>query len=413
MMQAPMLIQQQNPKDSRLRAITDNMIAQGSSTAPVQSVGEAIARALTGVVGGYASKQQDERIAARDADSNKAISDALMQGRDGGLDASIAALQGNPDTAAFANNLAIQQLLAGEKNQQALALAQQKGDIDYQNAIRKEMGLGPIQAQNAAAKAEALLPIQTRAAAEKARVTLPFDVQKATAIEKATQPYKMERAAASKPTVNIQNLQEKEETKALVKRAADYTSSVIETGRSARKTLGDVKALRNINPETGQFAPVKARFSAVAEALGIGDGEAASDYQSANAIVQRFGFGQLKGEGQVSNFERELIQATLPRLQNTQQAFNFTVDRMENALRFQVLEDDLRRQYEKEQGTIVGVDDYVADNLSEIPSVVPAPDGGLPIFFVEFERSAKKQNPKITLPEIISEWQQGASQMVQ
>jgi hypothetical protein len=124
------------------------LLAQGASTAPVQSSLEGLARALTGVVGGYQMKQAQQSAQARSDARDQTLANALMnltgdaplpegvQGpvRPGGDVAGFArALMGNPDTAEMGVQVGLQDAMDRRKTVAEAAKARR----DLQNELLK------------------------------------------------------------------------------------------------------------------------------------------------------------------------------------------------------------------------------------------------------------------------------------
>lgn len=160
--QAP-VIRQRDPSANRNRRFAEALIQQGSSTAPVQSSGEAIARALTGVVGGYVGHKADEATQA----NTKLMAEILQNG--GGTQELIDA--GFGDTA---NSMLQAQATARAKNQAKLDY----NKANIANKVAEFEALTPLEAQRAGAKAEATFPYKratAAAGAAKTNINIPID----------------------------------------------------------------------------------------------------------------------------------------------------------------------------------------------------------------------------------------------
>lgn len=93
--------------------LAESLMAQGGSTAPVQSPLEGIARALTGVAGGYIGRKEQELQKEEKAKQGKALAEALASGTP-----DLAALAANPATSDIAQTLAIESYKAKMKAQE-------------------------------------------------------------------------------------------------------------------------------------------------------------------------------------------------------------------------------------------------------------------------------------------------------
>lgn len=128
---SPFSFRSQVPRrTSQQDLIAAQLLKQGSSTAPVQSGLEGIARALTGVVGGFTARQENNRREDRETAFNDTLSRALASGNSTATETQNPSLEGtvpqqtraqilagNPDTA----GLGLQFQLSQEQQERALS----------------------------------------------------------------------------------------------------------------------------------------------------------------------------------------------------------------------------------------------------------------------------------------------------
>lgn len=198
------------------------------------------------------------------------------------------------------------------------------------------------------------------------------------------------------------------ESKELAKLSVQAFSKAQTSARESTEDRQNLKALRLIDPDTGTFAEDIAKFSNVLRSFGVTGGQAATDFRTANSIMTGLGFGVLKGEGQVSDGERVLIKQTLPQISDPREAFQFNVSRLDNAASRVQLAGKLFRDFKKANGTTQGAEEFVTESMKQMPAIIANPKGGLPLWFVDFERrakdNAKAQGQKITEDEILEKW---------
>ena len=118
----PPSIQQSYLTDPRL-ALAQELARTGSSTAPVSTPLEGLARALQGGLAGYQRSQVDKEYGQRADDYNATLSEALRSG-DVPMDQRIEGLSSNPDTASIAQQLQMEKFkgqMDMEKNQALLS----------------------------------------------------------------------------------------------------------------------------------------------------------------------------------------------------------------------------------------------------------------------------------------------------
>lgn len=216
---------QSDPRLAYARALMQN----GASTAPVQSWGEGLARALQGGLGGYFQGQSEREYKTRDDAYQTTMADALAKfGTD--PDAAVAALGANPDTAstAFGYRMKLAETDAAAKAQLVRELAgkglqldpntggvvampgfgQASGQIAAQGLeaqipakvaeatalnvpkLGYEQSLNPIMASRAAGTAQAQLPAQKELAQFNTNLDISSAGPKAAAAAAATEPFK-------------------------------------------------------------------------------------------------------------------------------------------------------------------------------------------------------------------------------
>lgn len=224
---------QQTPTQSRLlsdKKFGENLLLQAADASPTSGWG-ALARALTGGIGGYTSAQADKRLKEEDDASYRALAQALAVGQDwknpddpsqtlvkGSQDAMVQALMGNPRTAGIGAQFQLDRI--GAQNKSAIELAaerakygmkaefepkiagateaaknpalaergrnEQQNKLDFEPKI--EAAKNPVLADRAAMEANARLPSQEALA----RTNAGLDVEKAGPIAQA-------QAAAAAP----------------------------------------------------------------------------------------------------------------------------------------------------------------------------------------------------------------------
>lgn len=144
------------PGIARQRLLADQLMAQGSSTAPVQSPVEGLARALTGALGGYTATLADRRESEKDQARTATLKRALM-GATGGSDVptpeNAAALQdnpaydplvrslmGNPETADMGFQLGVGNLQAQQQFERQQQLAQAEREYEANKPVSLSPG---------------------------------------------------------------------------------------------------------------------------------------------------------------------------------------------------------------------------------------------------------------------------------
>lgn len=277
-------------------SLAQNALAQGSSTAPVQSVGEGIARALQGITGGYLQSQYEDKQKSYDAAKSKALIDALSSGKSGNDLVKELSNQGfASDAAAYA------QKNLDEQAKSAAQLQLEEGKYKLGNQYLPQRAALTIQAETPAkvAQAQALNPVEAQGAAMKAQATIPYDLAKASA-----------GRSVNNVTVNA--------GKDIASQVGDVVKASYQKAQAAQtKNIAADKILQGVQNGgivTGAGANTRLNLLQLGSILGVADKDTQQTILNTRQAIQglaQLGVSaraQLQGQGAISQAESEAVQ---------------------------------------------------------------------------------------------------------
>lgn len=364
--------------------IAQELMKSGSSTAPVATPLEGIARALTGMTGAYQQKMLKDQYSGKDAEYNKAVAEALtnpnvqtgiaggeaqgpnMDGSAGykvagtapGIDTAMANLRNNP---AYANNSYLQ---------------------DYATELQ---GKG------------AELQMKNQAELQKDR-QLYTDPQILAG--------KLMLARASRPVTNVNMTQEKEEDKAVGKAFGEQYVGLQKNGMDAPGKIAKYDRLDQMlqGIDTGTFKGTTTDLKAAAkgvginiEQLGLKDDvapvQAARALTNAMALELRNPSGGAGMPGALSDSDRKYLTTMVPGIETTKEGRALMTDTAKKLAQRDQEIAQLARNYRAKNGKLdEGFYDVIADYSNKNPlfkirqtQTPKAPSGNNAVKFLGFE----------------------------
>lgn len=317
--------------DPRL-AMAQGLLQQGSSSAPVRSPLEGLARALTAGVGGYQESRVAKGYQARDAGYQQTMAQALQQIGSNPSQA-VQTLGANPDTAGQGFGLAVEQMKLGQKAKHPMNPAELKAAGLPDGTSAQVDAFGNIEVLHQATPAT---DVQRNYAADggDAKWGSIAAYQKFLA-----------QAGANNTTVNMPPL-ENSFQKSLGESEGGEIGGIAANANTSRATLDQlatVQALRSslqtAGTDVSSLAPVKAKIGALAQGLGIdlsGITGNAQDptgaFQALQAVTNRLALGNI-GTGKdgaipANNFteaDRNFVVAMSPQIADTPDGFQAKV----------------------------------------------------------------------------------------
>lgn len=293
--------------------MAQQMIQAGSSTAPVQSPLEGLARMLQGGIGGYQAGQVRDEYRKQGDDYRTGMAQAL-NGSTSYADAA-AKLQatGNPYLQEMASQLSMKDMESRAKRADELL---GKGLMTGPNgSVVPVPGYGAAAGGIKADELRATNPLEAEGAGLKAAATYPFDIRK---------------AAASAARTNVVNVQEKEFDK---KVGGEFGQQYADIHKAALAAPGKIAKIDQLNSlldgiNTGKFKGTTTDIKAAAKsagvdlgAMGIADDvdrvQAAQALSNAMALELRNPAGGAGMPGAMSDSDRNYLTTMVPGIERT------------------------------------------------------------------------------------------------
>lgn len=192
----------------------------------------------------------------------------------------------------------------------------------------------------------------------------------------------------------------------LEKQAGKEFDRLMQQASRGRQNIDRIRTLRAIDPETGRFEDWKANISSLISGLGLGSGELATDSQTAQSLLNTFQIGQLRGEGQVTEREREILAEIAAKLTDTKNAFNFKLSQAQTENELLDLRSRLINEATSKEGMRLSEAISEADEvIRNTPSFVRDADslGGV-MFFSDFMDAYQKANKNASINEVLESW---------
>lgn len=300
-MKLPGAIRSEYLTDPRLM-MAQQLQQAGSSTAPVQSPVEGLARMLQAGLGGYQQRKVRDEYQRRGDEYNRVISEALRG--DVPIQLRQDMLMGNPDTAELGQQLAM-------------------------GRIQQQMRPDPLVA--ALAKQGKIYDPETGRVAEMPGFS-EIDVQRKLREAEALQPLKIQQRMAGKPNISlaVNGQQETEFQKRVGKEYGEQYSNIMNAGRQANTTISNLERLDQLleNVQTGKFKPTTTELKKSAKALGfdleamgitddVAPVEAATALSNQMALEMRNPAGGAGMPGALSDADRAYLQQMTANVSDT------------------------------------------------------------------------------------------------
>lgn len=219
----------------------------------------------------------------------------------------------------------------------------------------------------------------------------------------------------TKPTTSVQVgiKQEGKEREALAGVQAGRFKKIVDDGEAAGVTLANLDQLDAIDVDSGALAPAKAAFASVVKDLGFSSLAAGisdvSTAQSFDAVSGRL-------------VQAVLNQATGPQTDDDAKRASKTISSLGDDPLARVFKSDSLRALafrQEQRGNFISsrIDegktfsaaskewDKFKNSTPNISGVVKGPNG-LPLFFFQFEQTARSNKPNVTDEEILTAWRQ-------
>lgn len=357
----------------RQRQLAEALIAQGSSTAPVNSPLEGLARALTGVVGGYSAKRADEKSAELDEQRTTSLKRALAAyggysdvpsianadqiantsggGAGGGYGALVSELIGNPETADAGFQLGVSDIQSRRNAESQRSLLDYKNEIESQKPVVVAPGSSLVNRTTG----EEITSVEDRPPTGFIRGedgTLQADSGWLAAQTQLRQ--------ASKPVTNIKlPTQENEEAKAVGKWYGEQFTGIQEAATQARGQNARLDRLGQLLDQayTGTGAEGALALKRAGEVLGVdvgdaGAAEAAKALSSEMALQLRNPAGGAGMPGAMSDKDREFLQSMVPGLTQTPEGRKMMIETQKRLNNRSIEVARMARQYRQNKGRL-------------------------------------------------------------
>lgn len=311
----PAAIKQDYLTDPRA-AMAMQLMKEGSSTAPVQSPLEGLARALTAGLGGYQAGKVRDEYQGQAADYASALQNAYSGASSysdvaGKLSASNNPYLQEQAAALFGKDMESRQKRSDEMFGKGLNYDPSTGQVapiaGYGGA------LGGVKAD----EMRATNPVEAEGAALKAAATYPFDIRK---------------AAASASRTNVMNVQEKEFDKKVGGEFGQQYADLMKAGMAAPGKVAKLDRLNQLldGVSTGTFKGTTTELKAAAKGAGIdlesmgikddvGPVQAAQALSQAMALELRNPAGGAGMPGAMSDSDRKFLEKMTPGIETTPQ----------------------------------------------------------------------------------------------
>lgn len=216
---------------------------------------------------------------------------------------------------------------------------------------------------------------------------------------------------AGATTVNM-GTAEKEEDKEFGKELVKEYADVRGAGMAAENQLRQLEIARKIPVVTGSTAPLFAKVGAVAESLGFdrkvleqfGLGQASSA-EAFTGVMNNLVLAKLaEQKGPQTDQDAARIQSTLASLGNTPEATDFLMSTAAALAQRNVDRLAFYEQYKADKGSFNGAGAAWRQHTEDQPLVGTNPESNRPVFYNEFERAAREDNPGMSLGEIRRIW---------
>lgn len=216
---------------------------------------------------------------------------------------------------------------------------------------------------------------------------------------------------AGSTTLNVGG-QEKAEQKAMGEELVKEWSEIRTAGNASENQLRQIEIARRIPLVTGSTAPYFAKVGALAESLGFD-----------RKVLEQFGLGQASGaeaftgvmnnlvlaklseqKGPQTENDALRIQATVASLGNTPEAADFLMGTAAAMAQRNMDRQQFYEQYRAEKGTLDGASSAWRQNIADQPLIGTNPASNRPVFFNEFSKAMREDNPGMTQDRIRQIW---------
>lgn len=369
------------------------MFQEGTSTAPVDSVMEGVARAAKGMMGGWMSRQakeqEQERLRAAQ-EAQMADAQAIAQFLQGGQMGSDG--MGPPTPAGGIESLGsvLPQLQSPEMRQNIATMLLQRAMKEPEQftlapgAVRYDSRGKPI--ASAPHKPDTLSP---EAEAQKRRIAAA--------------------GRSSSTTKVVMPPLEEEESKAEGKRLVAFAENVINSAQDSQAELQNLIIAKQIPVTTGALEPLKAKTAALAQGFGIDPNslglENAANAQAFTGIMQNLVLAKLQAQkGPQTENDAKRIEATVANLGQTPEAANFLMDAAIAMNQQNVERAEFWTNWRAEKGTYQGARAAWDKITRKRPLVGINPNTNMPVFYYDFREKVAAANPGASEADILELW---------
>jgi hypothetical protein len=368
-MNLPRALQAAYQADPRRRRAA-SMIQAGTSTAPVSSHLQGLARALQAGIGQYQQNRIDTDFQRQSDQYRTGLAEAL-----------------NAQTP--------------EARYAAISSMGPAGDWLRESMVKQKLTPSPTVSLPPGG---VLLDQRTGKVLHKAPPAIPAGSQ-AKSEERLAQDLAVAKARAGE---RIQTAEEVALAESMVKKFG----ALGERADRAVNALDQLRALRAIKVKTGAFAPIQSWASSIVhalngdpEALGLTDITDATGAQQFEGIVQNLVLEKMLAQkGPQTSEDARRIERTLASIKNTPEAKDFLLSAAiateSRALERHAFHDD----WLAKNKTLKGADRAWAKYIAKTPLVGRHPKSQKVVFLYDFRELAQKANPSFTQAEIDEEW---------
>jgi hypothetical protein len=184
--------------------------------------------------------------------------------------------------------------------------------------------------------------------------------------------------------------------------------------KNARQQNIRLNSLKNLDVETGLGVDSRAGLAKFANALMPGSGDVFMDENQIpgvevyKALSEQLTNSELmNAKGVQTDGDAKRVRATMASIGKTNLANSFLVNTMQEYNRRMIERDDYYRKYRRDNGRdLEGADDAWMNHIETTPMIGSITDKatGLPLLYSDFMKRAKKQKPKATRQQLVTDW---------
>ena len=211
------------------------------------------------------------------------------------------------------------------------------------------------------------------------------------------------------PLVNIDQTQEKEESKEWGKSLVANFDDVAKRAQGAEDSLANLQIASSIDVSTGAFEPSKAWASSIAQGLGFNPEiiglDKADNAQAYQGIVQNLVLTKMQAQkGPQTENDAKRIELTIAQLGNTPEAKRFLLDSSIALEERKIEERDFYLDYKSKNKSLDGARSAWNKYKAKTPLLGDNPKTGRPVFYNQFKRGMLEANPGVTVDQINTMW---------